>query len=50
MLRKIFFAISLVLSIAMCLALLTFPIMKYDPDVVEQRNQTFINQYIEEMR
>lgn len=50
MLRKIFFAISLVLSIAMCLALLTFPIMKYDPDVVEQRNQTFINQYIEEHR
>lgn len=48
MLRKICFAISLVLSIAMCLALLVFPVMKYDQDVVEQHNQTFINQYIEE--
>lgn len=48
MLRKICFAISLVLAIAMCLALLVFPVMKYDANVVEQHNQTFINQYIEQ--
>ncbi len=48
MLKKSLFGISLVLAIAMCFALLIFPILKYDKEVVQKNNTEFINQYIED--
>lgn len=47
MLRKICFGISLILSIAMCIAFLSFPIMKFDQKSIENHNQVFIDEYIE---
>ncbi len=48
MLRRIFFGLSLFISIAMCLSLVVFPILEYDKNNIQRNNQEFINQYIEE--
>lgn len=48
MLRKICFGISLILSIAMCVAFLCFPVMQFDRNSVEKNNQAFIDAYTKE--
>lgn len=47
MLRKICFGISLILSIAMCLSFLIYPVMEFERDSVEKHNPVAINAYIE---
>lgn len=44
--RKILYGITLILSIAMCLSLLIFPILKFDREAISNNHQDEINEYI----
>lgn len=46
--KKIFYGLTLILSIGMCLSLLFFPILKFDRDVIRENHKEDIQKYIEE--
>lgn len=48
MAKKAYFGISLVIAIGLCLALLVFPVLKYDEKSVVKYSQTLVNSYMQE--
>lgn len=46
--KKIIYAVTLVLAIAMCLSLLFFPVMQFNRDAIYRNNQELIEAYISE--